>query len=239
MKSCMNRFHDAIYILGDVVVPEPQHAISLFLQPTAARFVVYLLAIFGVLRAVDFDQKPCRHAGKVGNVGTDRHLPAKMRTIEFKPSKMTPQFLFGIGRVATKLMGAQVSDVSNIFAAHALPHPPPAAATLPLSGEGFMAAIAQRLVRGTLAGAEPDFFVGGCLPFLRAEFAAFVRAVAERLRLRAPAGAPPVAFAGCDVDRDRPPAADFRYSAHVFFPPPSVASHASPHALASSRTRKM
>ena len=49
MKSCINRFHDAIYILGDVVVPESQHAISLFLQPTGARFVVRLLAIFGVL----------------------------------------------------------------------------------------------------------------------------------------------------------------------------------------------
>src|SRR5580704_13444896 len=136
-------------------------------------------------------------------------------------------------------MGSQVSDVSKIFASHALPHPPPAAATLPLSGEGFMRAIAQRLVRGAFAGAEPDFFGVRRLPFLRPEFASLVRAVAKRLRLRAPAGAPPVAFAGCDVDRDRPPAADFRYSAHVFFPPPSVASHASPHALASSRTRKM
>src|SRR5580692_5771888 len=102
-----------------------------------------------------------------------------------------------------------------------------------------MAPIAQRLVRGALAGAEPDFLVGFRLPFLRPEFRAFVRAVAERLRLRAPAGAPPVAFAGRDVDRDRPPSADFRHCAHIVFPPPSVASHASPHALASSRTRKM
>src|SRR5580704_8841692 len=102
-----------------------------------------------------------------------------------------------------------------------------------------MRAVAERLVRRALAGAEPDFLVGFRLPFLRPEFASLVRAVAERLRLRAPAGAPPVAFAGRDVDRDRPPAADFRHSAHIFFPPPSVASHASPHALASSRTRKM
>jgi hypothetical protein len=170
MQSCVNRFHDAIYILGDVVVPEPQHAISLFLQPTGARFVVQLFAIFGVLRAIDFDQKPRRHAGKIGNVGTDRHLPSKMRAIQIKSSKMTPQFLFSISRAATKLMGSQVSDVSNILASHALPHPPPAAATLPLSGEGFVAPIAQRLVRGALAGAEPDFLVGFRLPFLRPEF---------------------------------------------------------------------
>src|SRR5580704_12457178 len=102
-----------------------------------------------------------------------------------------------------------------------------------------MAAIAQWLVRGALAGAEPDFLGVRRLPFLRAEFASLVRAVAERLRLRASAGAPPVAFAGHDVDRKWPPAADFRNSAHIVFPPPSVASQASPHALASSRTRKM
>jgi len=49
MKSCINRIHNAIYILGDVVVPEPQHAVSLFLQPTGARYVMRLLAIFVVL----------------------------------------------------------------------------------------------------------------------------------------------------------------------------------------------
>src|SRR5579862_2143264 len=130
-----------------------------------------------------------------------------MRAIEIKSAKITPQFLFSVSRVATKLMSSQVSDVSEIFAAHALPHPPPAAATLPQSGEGFMAPIAQRLVRGAFAGAEPDFFVGFLFPFLRAEFAAFVRAIAEWLRLRTPAGAPPVAFAGHDVDCSgrRPP----------------------------------
>src|ERR1700688_445105 len=91
---------------------------------------------------------------------------------------------------------------------------------LPLSGEGFMRAIAQRLVRGAFAGAEPDFLVGFRLPFLRPEFRAFVRAVAERLRFRAPAGAPPVAFAGRDVDRNRPPSADFRHAAHITFSAP-------------------
>src|SRR5579863_4647155 len=102
-----------------------------------------------------------------------------------------------------------------------------------------MAPVAHRLMLRALAGAEPDFLVGGRLPFLRPEFGALVRAVAERLRLRAPAGAPPVAFAGDDIDRQRSPPADFRF-AHLPFsaplvivPPPAVASHASPHALAS------
>src|SRR5579863_69726 len=107
-----------------------------------------------------------------------------------------------------------------------------------LRRQRFMAAVAQRLVLRALAGAEPDFLVRRGLPFLRPEFGALVRAVAEWLRLRASAGAPPIAFAGDDVDGQRPPAADFRLT-HALFPPPSVASHASPQALASSRTRRI
>src|SRR5580704_13031364 len=148
--------------------------------------------------------------------------------------------------VARRKRSIGKSLLSITYLTATAPHPgAQCAPTLPLQGrvkmasQILMAAIAQRLVRGAFAGAEPDFFVGGRFPFLGAEFASLVRAVAERLRLRAPASAPPVAFAGRDVDRDRPPAADFRNSAHIFFPPPSVASHASPHVLASSRTLKM
>src|SRR5580700_11093658 len=113
-----------------------------------------------------------------------------------------------------------------------------------------MASVAHRLFGGALAGAEPGFLGLRRLVFDRREGGALVRAVAEWLRFRAPAGAPPIALAAFDIDRHRPPAADFRHLAHVAFPfndpfsppaaallpPPSVASHASPQALASSRT---
>jgi hypothetical protein len=65
----------------------------------------------------------------------------------------------------------------------------------------------------------------------------FVRFIAKRLVLGAPACAPPVDLTGLDFDRNRRAAADFRI-AHVA-PPPSVASQASPQAFANSRTRKM
>src|SRR5580704_9106161 len=94
--------------------------------------------------------------------------------------------------------------------------------------EILMAAVAHRLVGGAFAGAEPGLFGGGRLVLDRREARAFVRAVAERLRLRTPAGAPPVALAGLDVDRDWPPSADFGHIVHPIFPPPCVASHASP-----------
>src|SRR5215470_9609415 len=59
----------------------------------------------------------------------------------------------------------------------------------------LMTAVAHRAVGGALAGAEPGLLGLVGLPFDWAEFAALVRAVAERLLLRAPAGAPPVALA--------------------------------------------
>src|SRR5581483_3374693 len=113
----------------------------------------------------------------------------------------------------------------------------------------LMAPVAHRLFAGALAGTEPGFFRGGGLVFHWREAGALVRAVAERLRFGAPAGAPPIALAALELDRDRPPAADLGHCADVAhfalpasfsdFPPPSVASHASPHALASSRTRRI
>src|ERR1700728_2507072 len=88
------------------------------------------------------------------------------------------------------------------------------------SGEGFVTAVAKRLVRGTLAGAEPDFLAGGGFPFLRAECGALMRSVAERLRLGARAAPPPVRFAAHDVDGNGPRAANFRHLAHLLAPPP-------------------
>src|SRR5262249_51130317 len=103
----------------------------------------------------------------------------------------------------------------------------------------LMAAVAHGPIAGALAGAEPGLLRLLRLPLDRRKPRALVRAVAERLALRAPAGAPPVALAGLDVDRERSPSADFRLCIHAGAPPASVASHASPQALASSRTRRI
>src|SRR3954452_11619869 len=100
-----------------------------------------------------------------------------------------------------------------------------------------MAVIAERRARGALAGAEVHHARALGDPFHRLEPGALVRAVAERLRLGAPAAAPPIGLAFLHAEQQRRAAADLRI-AHAA-PPASVASHASPQALASSRTRKM
>src|SRR5665811_1451901 len=104
--------------------------------------------------------------------------------------------------------------------------------------ELLVAAVTGRLAGAALAGAEEHLLALRGLELDRREGGHLVRTVAERLRLRAPAGAPPIAFAGLDFDRDRRPPADFRF-AHPAAPPASVASQASPQAFASSRTRRM
>src|SRR6188768_828638 len=100
-----------------------------------------------------------------------------------------------------------------------------------------MRVVADRRAGGAFAGAEVDHAGAVRLPFHRLETGALVRTVAERLRLRAPAAAPPIALTRFDADHQRRPAADFGF-AHAA-PPASVASHASPQAFASSRTRKI
>ena len=158
-----------------------------------------------------------------------------------------------------------LASASSFDLATAHPYPPHRGRGSHLTAR-FMAAVAERLVRGLLAGAEPHLLAGFAPSIPAAECGALVRAVAERLRLRPAAGAPPIALAGFDVDRrsaagrrlhpfrscqflrsahavlrsiTSPLAPAVLRSAHALVPPPAVASQASPQALASSRTRRM
>src|SRR5262249_13816224 len=103
----------------------------------------------------------------------------------------------------------------------------------------LMAAVAHGPIARALAGAEPGLVRLLRLPLDRRKPRAPVRAVAERLSLPAPARAPPRALGRLAIDRARSPSADFRLCIHAGAPPASVASHASPQALASSRTRRI
>src|SRR5262245_48436387 len=108
-----------------------------------------------------------------------------------------------------------------------------------------MCAVAQRLVGGLLARAEERLLAFRRGPLHRRERAALVAAVTERLFRRFSARAPPVILAGLDIDADRRTTRNYRLFAHLTLlryrptPPASVASHASPHAFANSRTRRI
>src|SRR3954453_4662627 len=103
----------------------------------------------------------------------------------------------------------------------------------------LVAAVADRRRLRALAGAQQRAAIAFHLPLQRLDAGSFMRAVAERLALRATAAAPPIGLAGHQFPQHRLTAADHGFAAHGFSPPASVASHASPQAFASSRTRRM
>src|SRR6266849_930854 len=62
--------------------------------------------------------------------------------------------------------------------------------------EGLVRAVAEGLVAGVLASAQPEFFCLGHREFHRRKLRPLVRAVTERLAFRTPAAAPPVVTGG-------------------------------------------
>ena len=107
----VDRFHDAVDILGDVVVPESKHAISLFLQPRHTNAIVRLISILAMLRTIDFNQQPRRHAPEIRDIRSNRYLTAEVRPIEIELPQMMPKLLFGICCRAAKASRSEVSRV--------------------------------------------------------------------------------------------------------------------------------
>src|SRR5690349_14292026 len=68
------------------------------------------------------------------------------------------------------------------------------------ASQGVVGPVAERLAAGCLAAAEPNLFgrLGGERD--RRQSRVLMRAVAERLRGAAPAGAPEIALSGLDID---------------------------------------
>src|SRR4051812_43254783 len=102
-----------------------------------------------------------------------------------------------------------------------------------------MSVVANRRLVGLLARAQERAAIAVDCPLHRLDAGALVRPVAERLALRTPAAAPPVRLAGHQLHQDRLVMPLARLATPVVIPPASVASHASPHAFASSRTRRI
>jgi hypothetical protein len=64
-----------------------------------------------VLAAVELDCKPSFVAGEVCEVGADRRLPAKVRSVDAGGAEALPQDSFGVGPVAAQAAGALGSTV--------------------------------------------------------------------------------------------------------------------------------
>ncbi len=87
------------------MVPKSQFLNALFLQKSAARFVVLHLLRQAVLKTVKLHFQPRRRAIEIQKINSRRMLPAKFESGETVASQRAPQILFFVGLVTTKLAG--------------------------------------------------------------------------------------------------------------------------------------
>src|SRR4051794_10635856 len=122
---------NAAAILKDIVIPEADHTPSARGKKRVAPFVRCL----AVLPAIDLDGQPALNRREVRNIGTDRHLPAKLDAGEAAIAQQTPHQPLDIGAAAPKTP----RGVALLTFAHRRPHPPQRFASrhpLPQAGEG-------------------------------------------------------------------------------------------------------
>jgi hypothetical protein len=95
---------NAVRVVHYIIVPEPEEAKTLRFDKAGAPFVIRLGA--GVLTTIKLNDQLLGETGKVGEVGTDRHLSPPFAAGQLG-SECTPQALFRFRRITTKLARSQ------------------------------------------------------------------------------------------------------------------------------------
>jgi hypothetical protein len=98
VHRCINDRENAGYVFQNVVVPEPQHTITIRFEISCTRLV---RRTAGMLTAIDLDDNSYLMTGEVGEVRTNRRLTPKVALLERRLPQMLPEFLLGFGRVTT------------------------------------------------------------------------------------------------------------------------------------------
>jgi hypothetical protein len=87
-QSVCNRFQHTLHIAHDIVVPEPQNAIVMLLQPSIAHAITFIVSM---LPAIQLDNQSSFPTNKICNVGTDWLLPNKFVTIDRSRTNSIPK----------------------------------------------------------------------------------------------------------------------------------------------------
>jgi hypothetical protein len=104
---------DSLRICQHLVVPKPQHPVPLpFKKPAALDFVRRGGV---VLAAIDFDDQPSFVADKVGDIATDRHLPAKAKSLDLPRAKHPPNSSLGLGHCLPQRARSIVRSFGGMF----------------------------------------------------------------------------------------------------------------------------
>ena len=91
-----------LQFLHHLVVPEPQHRITLNPQPFITARVISRL--FRVLPTIQFDDQSLFDADEIDDVAPERFLPFELQAHEAVGTQVIPEFLLGVGLVAAKLL---------------------------------------------------------------------------------------------------------------------------------------
>ena len=95
----------ALQIRQHLVVPVADNRDALLGKPLRST-LVGLLALFGVLSAVHFDDEPKMRAIEIDGVWSQWMLPSERKAVELIASQRTPQSLFRVGHIAAEISRA-------------------------------------------------------------------------------------------------------------------------------------
>ena len=119
------------------MVPETQDPETLGGEEDGAVRVMGLLCRVAVAIPIQFDDEAAGEAGKVRDIGSDRHLPAKMRTVDGDPVQCAPQTALGRclgGPQPSRAVQPKAPEMIRV--GHSTPPRRPSAADPPPLGEG-------------------------------------------------------------------------------------------------------
>jgi hypothetical protein len=100
----LNDSQHAIDVAQDIIVPESQDAIAPSVEILGSHRIG--VGLGGVLSAIELDDEAEMVTGKVGEVGSDRCLPAKVRSRWRNTAQVPPQFSLRRHHVAAQFARA-------------------------------------------------------------------------------------------------------------------------------------
>jgi hypothetical protein len=75
-QGCINRLQNTFQLGVYLLIPKPQHAITLLVEISCSQPILALLPRRGMLTAVEFDNQVLRDAAEIGKLGTNLVLSA-------------------------------------------------------------------------------------------------------------------------------------------------------------------
>jgi hypothetical protein len=90
-----NFFGHVLGIQEHVVIPESNHLVPHGRKVAGSTLIV--AGTLDMLPAIDLDDQFDLGADEVGDVRTDRHLPAEAKTLDLAASQLLPELALGVG----------------------------------------------------------------------------------------------------------------------------------------------